>query len=67
MSDLRWLTDEQKARPEPYFPKSHGRPRVGASLFAGRVWDLAGAGHLVIVPRWLAIAQRMDTCMRPTD
>ena len=28
MSDLYWLTDEQLARLEPYFPKSHGRPRV---------------------------------------
>jgi transposase len=28
LSDLYWLTDEQMARLEPYFPKSHGRPRV---------------------------------------
>src|SRR5678815_2955933 len=28
MSDLYWLTDEQMARLRPYFPKSHGRPRV---------------------------------------
>ena len=28
MSDLYWLTDEQMARLEPYFPKSHGEPRV---------------------------------------
>jgi len=28
MSDLYWLTDEQIARLEPFFPKSHGRPRV---------------------------------------
>ena len=28
MSDLYGLTDEQMARLEPYFPKSHGRPRV---------------------------------------
>jgi Putative transposase of IS4/5 family (DUF4096) len=28
MSDLYWLTDEQMARLEPLFPKSHGRPRV---------------------------------------
>ncbi|MDB5682789.1 MAG: transposase [Sphingomonas bacterium] len=27
MSDLYWLTDEQMARLQPYFPKSHGRPR----------------------------------------
>ena len=28
MSDLFWLTDEQMARLRPYFPKSHGIPRV---------------------------------------
>ncbi|MBO9399051.1 IS5 family transposase [Shimia sp. R9_2] len=28
MSDLFWLTDAQLARLEPFFPKSHGKPRV---------------------------------------
>lgn len=28
MSDLFWLADEQMARLQPFFPKSHGRPRV---------------------------------------
>jgi Putative transposase of IS4/5 family (DUF4096) len=28
MSELYWLTDEQMARLEPFFPKSHGKPRV---------------------------------------
>ena len=28
MSDPYWLTDEQMARLKPYFPKSHGKPRV---------------------------------------
>ena len=28
MSDLFWLTDVQMARLEPFFPKSHGKPRV---------------------------------------
>jgi transposase len=28
MSDLYWLTDEQMVRLQPYFPKSHGRPRA---------------------------------------
>ncbi|MDZ7894502.1 MAG: IS5 family transposase [Sphingobium sp.] len=28
MSDLYWLTEEQMARLEPYFPKSHGKPRA---------------------------------------
>ncbi|MBB3587656.1 transposase [Sphingomonas sp. BK481] len=42
MSDLYWLTDEQMARLQPSFPKSHGKPRsmIGgcsaASLFVNR-------------------------------
>ena len=28
MSDLYWLTDEQMERLRPFFPKSHGKPRV---------------------------------------
>ena len=28
MSDLFWLNDAQMTRLEPYFPKSHGKPRV---------------------------------------
>ena len=28
MSNLFWLTDEQIVRLRPFFPKSHGKPRV---------------------------------------
>ncbi len=28
MSNLYWLTDKQMERLRPFFPKSHGRPRV---------------------------------------
>lgn len=28
MNDLSWLTDEQMAKLAPFFPKSHGKPRV---------------------------------------
>ncbi len=28
MSDLYWLTNDQMARLQPFFPRSHGRPRV---------------------------------------
>ena len=28
MNDLYWLTDEQMAKLSPFFPKSHGKPRV---------------------------------------
>ena len=28
MSSLFWLTDARMARPEPFFPKSHGKPYV---------------------------------------
>mgnify|MGYP005997722847 CR=1 FL=1 len=28
MSNVFWLNDEQMARVKPFFPKSHGKPRV---------------------------------------
>ena len=28
MSDLYWLSDEQMTKLEPFFPRSHGKPRV---------------------------------------
>lgn len=28
MSNLFWLTEAQMARLRPFFPKSHGRPRL---------------------------------------
>ena len=28
MSNLSWLTDERMERLKPFFPKSHGKPRV---------------------------------------
>lgn len=28
MSDLFWLTDDQLERMKPFFPLSHGKPRV---------------------------------------
>lgn len=28
MSNLFWLTDAQMGRLQPFFPKSHGKPRV---------------------------------------
>lgn len=37
MSDLYWLTDEQMARPEPFFPKSHGKPRVDDRRVLSRI------------------------------
>jgi hypothetical protein len=30
MCNLYWLTDDQMARLGPYFPNSHGKPRVDA-------------------------------------
>ncbi|BCA62881.1 transposase [Sphingomonas sp. HMP9] len=42
MSDLYWLTDEQMARLEPYFPKSHGKSRVD---------DWRGSSGIVFVNR----------------
>ena len=39
MSDLFWLTDDQMARLRPFFPRSHGKPRVdGRRVLSGIVF-----------------------------
>lgn len=39
MGDLYWLTDEQMARLQPYFPKSRGKPRIDdRGVFSGIVF-----------------------------
>lgn len=38
MSNLFWLTDAQMARLEPFFPKSHGRPRVDDRRVLSGMW-----------------------------
>ena len=38
-SDLFWLSDAQVARLEPYFPESHGKPRVdGRRVLSGIIF-----------------------------
>ncbi|GAA3658494.1 hypothetical protein GCM10022398_00030 [Acetobacter lovaniensis] len=39
MSDLYWLTDGQMDRLRPFFPKSHGKPRVdGCRVLSGIIF-----------------------------
>ena len=39
MSDLFWLTDAHMARLAPFFPKSHGKPRVdGKRVLSGIIF-----------------------------
>jgi hypothetical protein len=39
MSNLSWLTDELMERVEPFFPKSHGKPRVDdRRVLIGRIF-----------------------------
>ncbi len=59
MSDLFWLTEAQISRLEPYFPKSHGKPRVDEPL-PGRV--LRGN-----VPRGTKIHAICDSKGRPIN
>ncbi len=52
MSDLFWLTDAQMARLEPFFPKSHGKPRVDERC---QPWIESRDGITVVVepkPYW---------------
>ena len=37
MSNLYWLTDAQMERLKPFFPKSHGKPRVDDRLASADV------------------------------
>jgi len=55
MSDLFWLTDEQMARLQPFFPKSHGKPRVDDRRVL--------SGIVVHEPQWGAMA-RCTRCLR---
>ncbi|WP_461343855.1 IS5 family transposase [Brevundimonas sp. GN22] len=64
MNDLYWLMDEQMARLEPYFPKSHGKTRVdhrcllSGIIFVNRnglSWRDAAAAygpHKTLYNRW---------------
>lgn len=44
MSKVFWLTDAQMTRLRPFFPRSHGKPRVddcralGGIIFNNRNW-----------------------------
>lgn len=39
MSNLFWLTDAQMERVKPFFPKSHGKPRVDDShVLSGKIF-----------------------------
>jgi transposase len=37
MSDQYWLSEAQLDRIKPYFPRSHGRPRVDRRVISGIV------------------------------
>lgn len=53
-SDLSWLTGEQMARLQPYFPKSHGRKRVDARWqrgFGSSLQPLEHADKLALLGR----------------
>ncbi|WP_442780903.1 transposase [Caulobacter sp. SL161] len=72
MSDLYWLTDEQMARLEPYFAKSHGKPRmddrwvlsgiifVNRNSLRGRDAPVACGQHKTLYNRWKRWSQAGD-------
>ena len=74
MSDLYWLTNEQMARLQPYFPKSHGKPRVddrrvlSGIVFVNRNglrWCDAPSAygpHKPVEGDWRRVATRYDRC-----
>jgi transposase len=63
LSDLYWLTDEQMARLQPYFPRSHGKPRaddrrvLSGIIFVNRHglrWRDAPKGTVKLTRIWFA-------------
>lgn len=51
MRDLFWLTDEQIERLRPFFPKSHGKPRVDdRRVISGIVHVLKSGGRWIDAP-----------------
>jgi len=62
MSDLYGLTDEQMARLEPYFPKSHGKPRVDdRRVLSGVVFVNRNGLRWCDAPRSMAPTRRSTT------
>ena len=64
MSNLFWLTDEQMERLKPFFPKSHGKPRVDDRrrfLLVGRRRRL----HVVVEVPVLTRRQQCPVRSRP--
>ena len=53
MSNLFWLTDEQVERLRPFFPKSHGKPRVDDRRVLSGIVFVNRNG----LPQWAALAR----------
>ena len=54
MSNLFWLTDAQMARLEPFFPRSHGKPRVDdRRVLSGIVHALKSGGRWGDCPEYV--------------
>jgi transposase len=60
MSNMFWLTEAQMARLQPFFPKSHGKPRVDDL----RV--LSGISSSIAMACGGAIRPRSMACRRPS-
>jgi transposase len=51
MSDLYWLTEEQMARLQTYFLKSHGKPRVDDRRVLSGIVFVTATGYAGVVRR----------------
>lgn len=58
MSDLFWLTDAQMARLKPFFPKSHGKPRVDYKRVLSGIIFIKRNGL-----RWGSVANFFESCI----
>ena len=65
MSNLFWLTEAQMSRLRPYFPKSHGRPRVDdLRVLSGIIFINRNGLRWCDAPRKYGPAKTLYNCWR---
>jgi transposase len=68
MSDLIWLTEAQMPKIEPYFPLSHGVPRVDdRRIISGIIFVIQGGLRWRDAPREYGPAQDDSQSVRPME
>lgn len=65
ISNLYWLTGEQMERLKPFFPKSHGKPRINDQrVLSGIIFINRNGLRRCDAPREYGLPKTLDTCCR---